>query len=96
MKQCEDNEHAYKIDVILSGFETIGSAERATDTEQMRSMFENISEGGYKKLLFSYFGEERVTAELDEFLSHKFVKRIGGGIGVSRLIRSLKMENLIL
>jgi aspartyl/asparaginyl-tRNA synthetase len=95
MKQCEDGEHAYKIDVILSGFETIGSAERATNIDQMREMFNNISDGGYKNLLYSYFGEERVNAELDEFLSHKFVKRIGGGIGITRLIRSLKMENLM-
>ena len=34
-----------KIDVILGGMETIGSAERSTDKEQMRNTFHTISDG---------------------------------------------------
>lgn len=94
MKQMECGTHAYKIDVILCGQETIGSAERSTDVVQMREMFETISGGEYKHLLYDHFGEQRVSAELDEFLSHNFVKRVGGGIGVSRLIRAMKMMGL--
>jgi len=34
-----------KVDVIMGGQETIGSAERSCDKEVMRDMFMNISEG---------------------------------------------------
>ena len=51
-----------KIDVILGGMETIGSAERSTDVDQMRDTFHTITEGAYSKLLFDLFGKERVEA----------------------------------
>src|SRR5438132_4524274 len=54
-----------KIDVILYGMETIGSAERSTDVQEMRDYFFNISNGQYAQLLFSSFGKERVIKELD-------------------------------
>lgn len=95
MKQTENQTHAFKIDVILCGQETIGSAERSTDVEQMSAMFNNISDGEYKKLLYNLFTKERVDRELNEFLSHNFVKRVGGGIGMSRLIRAMKIMNLM-
>ena len=38
---------------------------------------------------------ERTNAELDEYLQFDFFERCGGGIGVSRLMRSMKTENLI-
>ena len=41
-----------KVDVILYGQETIGSAERATSVEEMRHYFETISDGGYKEKLY--------------------------------------------
>ena len=48
-----------KVDVILYGQETIGSAERATDKVEMRQMFETISDGGYKEKLYDLFGKDR-------------------------------------
>ena len=81
-----------KVDVILYGQETIGSAERATDKVEMRQMFETISDGGYKEKLYDLFGEERVEKELDEYFDNEFFPRFGGGIGVTRLIRALKMR----
>ncbi len=81
-----------KVDVILYGQETIGSAERATDKVEMRHMFETISDGGYKDKLYELFGEERVEKELDEYFDNEFFPRFGGGIGVTRLIRALKMR----
>ena len=95
MKQCEDGQHAYKIDVILCGQETIGSAERSTDKEQMLEMFNNTTDGEYKSLLYNLFTQERVENELNEFLSHNFIERFGGGIGMSRLIRAMKLLNLM-
>ena len=56
----------------------------------MRELFYTISDGGYAKLLFKLFGEERVEKELEEFLSYKFFPRYGGGIGLTRLISALK------
>ena len=82
---------ARKVDVILSGIETIGSAERSCDVEQMRRNFYNISDGKYAERLFSEFTKERVVKELDDFLAKDFKPRFGGGIGVTRLIRSLKL-----
>ena len=87
---------ANKCDVIMGGMETIGSAERGTDVDEMRKQFYTISEGGYADLLFNLFGKERVEAELDEFLSHDFIPRYGGGIGVTRMISAMKRANLIL
>ena len=36
MKLQEDKEHSNKIDVIIHGIETIGSAERSTSKDEMR------------------------------------------------------------
>ena len=78
-----------KIDVILGGMETIGSAERSTDKDQMRDTFHTISDGGYASLLYEKFGKERVEKELDEFLEFDFFPRSGGGIGMQRLMTAL-------
>ena len=86
---------ANKIDVILSGQETIGSAERETDKEIMLDRFKKIMDGGYKEKMYELFGEERTMDELEEFLKFNFFKRSGGGIGVTRLIRSMKLEGLM-
>ncbi len=84
-----DDGTSKKIDVILGGKETIGSAERSTDKDQMRDTFHTISDGGYAQLLYRKFGEERVEKELDEFLSFDFFPRSGGGIGMQRLMTAL-------
>ena len=85
-----DDGTSRKIDVILNGMETIGSAERSTDKAQMRETFHTISDGGYAALLYRKFGEERVEKELDEFLNFDFFPRSGGGIGVTRIISALE------
>lgn len=90
-----DGEFAKKIDVILCGMETIGSAERSTDASAMRDAFHTISDGVYADLLFSRFGKKRVTDELDTFLALDFFPRCGGGIGMNRLIRALKLSGLM-
>jgi len=77
-----------KIDVIMYGQETIGSAERSSDVEEMRRMFYAVSEGGYAAKLFELFGKERVEAELEEYLATPFFPRFGGGIGLTRLARA--------
>ena len=78
-----------KIDVIIGGMETIGSAERSTDKEQMRETFHTISDGQYAELLYKLFGKERVEKELEEFLEFDFFPRSGGGIGMQRLMSAL-------
>ena len=95
MKQNEDGKHANKVDVIIHGVETIGSAERSCSSTEMREQFYKISDGGYANILFSNFTKERVQKELEEFLEFDFFKRSGGGIGVTRLIRALKLSNLL-
>lgn len=97
MKRNEDPEAgtANKVDVIMSGQETIGSAERETNTEIMRERFMTIMEGAYKDKMFELFGEERTETELQDFFKFDFFERSGGGIGVTRLIRSMKMEGLM-
>ena len=78
-----------KIDVILGGMETIGSAERSTDKDQMRDTFYTISDGQYAQLIIDLFGRSRVEKELEDFLSFDFFPRSGGGIGVQRLMSAL-------
>ena len=95
MKKKDDGEGAHKIDVILSGQETIGSAERSCNVEEMKDDFHNISDGQYAGILYDKFGKERVNKELDEYFSNSFLPRSGGGIGVTRLIRSMQLEGLI-
>jgi aspartyl/asparaginyl-tRNA synthetase len=95
MKREGDGKTAKKVDVILSGQETIGSAERETDKEEMLNRFKTIMEGSYKDKLYELFGEERTMAEMDDYLRFHFMERCGGGIGVTRLIRSMKLEKLI-
>jgi aspartyl/asparaginyl-tRNA synthetase len=95
MKRNDDGKTAKKVDIIMSGMETIGSAERSCDVDDMRHRFKTISGGMYSKLLYNQFGRERVDREMDEFLSHKFITRSGGGIGMTRLIRSMELEGLI-
>ena len=95
MRQNPDGKHANKVDVIMHGVETIGSAERSIDVNEMREQFYRISDGGYANILFSNFTKERVQKELEEFLEFNFFERSGGGIGVTRMIRALKLSNLL-
>ena len=95
VKGSTGNDVAYKCDVIIGGMETIGSAERADDVDEMREQFHTISDGGYANLLYNLFGKERVLKELDEFLAHDFMPPFGGGIGVTRMIRGMKKAGLL-
>ena len=61
----------------------------------MRKQFYSISDGGYANILFSNFTKDRVEKELNEFLGFKFMDRSGGGIGVTRLIRAMKLSGLL-
>jgi aspartyl/asparaginyl-tRNA synthetase len=92
--KCKGDGIYSKIDVLLHGMETIGGAERETDTEIMLRRFHTIEEGKYAALLFSKFGEERVTAELETFLALPMIKRFGGGIGMTRLERAMRLEGI--
>ena len=91
----DSKEHAKKVDVIIHGIETIGSAERSCDKAAMRKMFNEISNGEYSNMLFAHFSKERVQSEMNNFLSKEFFPRFGGGIGMTRLIRAMKLSNLI-
>ena len=91
----KEGDYANKCDVIIGGMETIGSAERSADTVEMREQFHTISDGEYASLLYELFGEERVEKELEEFLSHDFFPRFGGGIGLTRVISAMKGAKLI-
>ena len=80
-----------KVDVILYGQETIGSAERSCNVEEMRNNFYTIENGGYAAKLFELFGKERVEKELEEFLSFEFFPRFGWGCGLTRLARAYEL-----
>ena len=89
MSRWDTGMHSKKIDVILGGMETIGSAERSCDKEQMRDTFHTIAKGEYSKLLFQLFGKDRVEKELEDFFKLEFFPRVGGGIGLTRLIAAM-------
>jgi len=87
-----DNDGIFnKVDVILYGQETIGSAERSCDIEEMRHNFYAIEGGKYSEKLFELFGKDRVEKELEEFFTHEFFPRFGGGIGMTRLARAYEL-----
>lgn len=90
-----NGELANKIDVILCGMESIGSAERSIDAKEMKHAFHTISDGLYADMLFSRFGKARVQEELSTFLSLNFFTRCGGGVGMNRLIRAMKLMGLM-
>ena len=95
MSRNDDGVTAKKMDVILGGMETIGSAERSCDVDMMRDTFHSITGGEYSELLYKLFGKERVEAELEKFLEFDFFQRVGGGIGITRMIAALdKKEEL--
>lgn len=83
-----------KIDIILYDQETIGSAERSTNVDEMRHNFYTISNGLYAQLLFNQFGKDRVIQELEEYLSLPMFTRFGGGIGITRMARAFKRAGL--
>jgi aspartyl/asparaginyl-tRNA synthetase len=87
----KDGEIFNKVDVILYGQETIGSAERSCDVDTMKEMFYTIENGGYAAKLFELFGKERVEGELEEFLKFDFFPRFGAGIGLTRLGRAYEL-----
>jgi aspartyl/asparaginyl-tRNA synthetase len=95
MARNDDGNTAKKMDVILGGMETIGSAERSCDVDMMRDTFHSITDGAYSELLFKLFGKERVEAELEKFLEFDFFQRVGGGIGITRMIPALEKINKV-
>jgi aspartyl/asparaginyl-tRNA synthetase len=95
MKADFTTQNSNKIDVILHGIETIGSAERSCDPEEMRELFYTISDGQYKDILYKEFTKKRVDDELDKFLDRDFFPRYGGGIGVTRMIRAMELSNIL-
>ncbi len=96
MKLNKQKDIAKKVDVILWGVETIGSAQRSENSEEMRDQFHTISENKYSEILFNNFTKNRVKKELEEFLSFNFIERSGGGIGVTRLISAMKKSKILL
>lgn len=81
-----------KVDVILNGVETIGSAERETDIDNMKDGFYNVSDGQYANMLFNLFGKERVLKELTEYFKLPMFSRFGGGIGLTRLAKVVERQ----
>ncbi|MGI9526374.1 MAG: amino acid--tRNA ligase-related protein [Weeksellaceae bacterium] len=94
MKRNEDGT-SNKIDVLLHGMETIGSAERSCDADEQRKSFYSIEDGKYAQKLFDLFGQAQVEEELEEFLAQDFFPRSGGGIGVTRMIRAMELSGLM-
>jgi len=91
----DDTGFSNKIDVILYGIETIGSAERSTNPDEMRESFLTISNGEYAKRLFADFTKYEIMKELEDFLSLDFFTRCGGGIGMTRMIRAFRLQGLL-
>lgn len=90
MARTEDGKYAKKIDTIMGGQETIGSAERSVDLDQMYSSFYTVENGEYAQLLFKLFGRDRVEQELNDFLCLPMFPRFGGGIVVTRLMQAME------
>jgi len=86
---------AKKVDVVLHGQETIVSAEKSCDKGEMRDMFGCVSESGYDNILYDKFTKDQIDREFSAFMEKDFFPRYSGGIGITRMIRALKMSDLI-
>ena len=95
VKRAQESGLAFTCDIILDGQETISSAERSCDPSRMRFDFYMINNGKYFDMIHRHFGKKRISAELHEFLRNDFVVRSGGGIGVTRLIKSMRKRGLL-
>lgn len=84
-----------KIDVIIHGFESIGSAVRSCNVREMRTNICLQDEGNYLRTMYEYFGKERVDTEIEEYFDYDFIPRCGGGLGMSRIIRGMKIEGIL-
>ena len=102
----ERDEHflANKVDVLMlgkntlgevRGMETIGSAVRSCDVEQMRQSFKTSVGGEYHKTLYEKFGKERVDKELEEYFAMPMIPRSGAGIGFNRMLNFVRLHDLI-
>jgi aspartyl/asparaginyl-tRNA synthetase len=103
MKKNKDG-YFDKVDVLMlgvntlgqvRGMETIGSAVRSCDVEEMKKEFKTSVGGEYAKTLYDKFGKERVDKELEEYFSMKMIPRSGGGIGFTRLLNFMRLHNLL-
>lgn len=94
MRHLGDNIFA-KVDVVIHGMEAIGSAERSCNPQEMRYFFDHVSHGEYAKLLFGLFGKDRVEEELKQYLALPMTNRFGGGVGVTRMVRAMKLEGIM-
>ncbi len=99
MKQIGFNRHNEpiyaKCDFIICGQETIGAAERDTDVVRMRNNFHTISNGEYSEILYDQFSIDRVEDELEEFFELNMITRWGFGMGLTRLLRAMKLKKLL-
>lgn len=83
-----------KVDLILNGMETMGSAERSCDKAEMEKFFYSVENGEYAKTLFAKTDKERVLKELADYLSLDFFPRYGAGIGIYRLCSAMRNKGL--
>jgi len=96
MKLSDENKAiSLKCDSIIGGQEAIGAAERSTNVDEMKTEFYTVEDGEYAKMMFSKFPEDRVKKELDDYLSLPFKGRMGGGIGLYRVMLGMRRAGLL-
>lgn len=84
-----------KVDLILYGIETVVSAQRSCNIDQMRHDFFTLRGGAYAQTLFETFGKQRVIAELENFLAQPMVPRFSGSISICSLARAMELANIL-
>ena len=61
----------------------------------LKELPNHVNTQGNLGALYAQFGKDRVEGELNKFLEKDFFKRSGGGIGMTRMIRAMKLSNLL-
>lgn len=65
IRNADNPKISEKVDVLMHGMETIGSAKRSCDPNKMSETFYSIEEGKYAQRLLDMFEKKHIEAELE-------------------------------
>jgi len=81
-----------QVDVILHGHKTIQTSYQSNESNNLKKIVEQSAESSIIKQIL---GHERLTQEVNEFMSLPLIDRCSGEINLNHLVRSMKLQGLV-